>query len=251
MRRWVFEKVANLVRRSRFEIGLRELRRDVVFSRLIAQHIRDDERMKAIYAYVIQRDFNCLDIGAHRGEFLRVFQQLAPKGRHIAVEPLPHLAKELRENFPGVDIREVALSDESGTVDFNYVPEWEGWSGLRESKYPTNAVVQKLKVSVTTLDEMLPSDYVPNLIKIDVEGAEIQTFKGAIRTLERHRPFLVFEHFVDAYTSFGAKPEELWDFLVTKLDYRIFSVMGRGPLPREEFARLSNERKCWNYVAHV
>jgi FkbM family methyltransferase len=247
---WLFKQIASWVRGSRFEVGLRELRRDIIFSPMTAQDIRDNERMKSNYAYLLRSSSNCVDIGAHIGTYLEIFLHLAPNGQHIAIEPLPHLANRLRELFPTIKIHQTALSNCVGSAEFFYVKGLEGWSGLRESNYPQQVQKERLQVTVTTLDKLLPSDYRPDLIKVDVEGAELQLFQGAIETLHKHRPYLVFEHFVDAYRSFGITPNDIWDVLVGQLKYRIFTIDGRGPLSINFFYELAETRTCWNFIAH-
>jgi FkbM family methyltransferase len=62
----------------------------------------------------LREDADCLDVGAHAGSVLREIVRLAPRGRHVAWEPLPGLAAGLRADFPGVAVREAALADQAG-----------------------------------------------------------------------------------------------------------------------------------------
>src|SRR5213083_65495 len=55
--------------------------------------IRDNRRMQSILRKTLRKDSNCIDVGAHVGEWLTQFLALAPRGRHFAFEPLPHLAE--------------------------------------------------------------------------------------------------------------------------------------------------------------
>ena len=109
----------------------------------------------------------------------------------------PTYASYCATMFPGVDIHEAALSNHPGTADFAYVHGVsEGWSGLLFRPLPTgaDAEVEQISVRLEVLDEMLDPEYVPAVIKIDVEGAEQQVFEGALGTLRRHRPIVIFEH---------------------------------------------------------
>jgi FkbM family methyltransferase len=70
---------------------------------------------------LLEADSDCLDIGAHEGVVLREMVRLAPNGRHIAWEPLPALARRLRERYPAVEIRDAALSIGAGERAFAHV----------------------------------------------------------------------------------------------------------------------------------
>ena len=232
-------------------MGLREIRRDILFSKRVARAIRDSEKMKLLYAYVLKSDSNCVDIGAHVGDFLSVFEKLAPFGKHIAVEPLPNLVERLEKQFPNIKIHQTALSDKSGFADFIHVKNYEAWSGLRERSYPGNPQKESIKVPLTTLDELLPLNYKPDLIKVDVEGAELEVFRGSINTLQKYHPYLVFEHDTGGYNSYDTKPSEIWKLLVLDLGYRIFELEGEGPLSEERFSDLTESGKRWNFIAHL
>lgn len=48
---------------------------------------------------VLREDSNCVDVGCHKGNILRLMMHLAPKGTHFAFEPLPKMYQELLESF--------------------------------------------------------------------------------------------------------------------------------------------------------
>ena len=81
----------------------------------------DNEHQRLLLAFSLAADANCVDIGAHRGAVLRDMVRCAPEGSHIAFEPLPDKAAELRSAFPEVDVREAAVCDENGTASFVHV----------------------------------------------------------------------------------------------------------------------------------
>jgi hypothetical protein len=111
------------------------------------------------------------------------------------------------------------------------------------------AEVEQLTVKLEVLDEVLDPDFRPVVIKIDVEGAELQVLKGARATLERHRPTLVFEHGSGSAEVFGTYPRDIFA-LLDALAYRLFDLDGNGPYGVEAFeqAFFSGERVNW--VAH-
>jgi len=215
------------------------------------QDRRDHEALATIFAAALSETSNAIDVGAHGGDVLADLLRVAPRGDHIAFEPLPHLARQLQERLPRVDVRAVALSDANGTADFAHVVDRPGWSGLKARPTPDGAAARVTTISVPTrrLDDALPPGYVPALIKIDVEGAELQVLEGARRTLAAHRPTLVLEHGLGSADHYGTRPEQLHDLLVAGLGYRIFDLQGQGPYDRATFMSTFHTSARVNFLA--
>ena len=208
--------------------------------------------MRRLIAFAVEHDACCIDIGAHRGAVLDEMLRVAPEGHHLAFEPIPQLASELRVAFPGVEIHELALSDHSGTASFAHVHgSAEGWSGLRFRPLPggAQAEVEQITVRVEPLDTVLDPELAPALIKIDVEGAERQVLEGARRTLTRHHPILIFEHGSGSAEAYGSGPTDVHG-LLGELGYRIFDLDGGGPYPLERFTACFHAAERVNFVAH-
>lgn len=209
----------------------------------------DNRHVELLLGWWVREDSNCIDVGANQGRFLHHMTQRAPRGRHYAFEPIPMLADALREAYPGVEVHQAALYDEPGEAEFTLVPEDMGYSGLRERAYPGEYRTEKIQVPLERLDDVLPEDYVPHVVKIDVEGAELQVFRGARRTLAKHRPVLVFEHGPGAADRYGTTPEAVHDLLVGEVGMRLFDLDAAGPLSRDTFSELFYSGSRWNYVA--
>jgi FkbM family methyltransferase len=210
---------------------------------------RDSELIRRLIAWTLTPESSCVDVGAHAGSVLAEFVRVAPRGRHIAYEPLPHLAEQLRASFPGVDVRCAALSDRSGTAPFARVRAAEAWSGLVFRPLPGNVEpdVEEINVAVEALDEALPDDFVPALIKIDVEGGEQRVLQGAMGTLRRFKPIVVFEHGYGAANAYGTEPDDIYHLLADEAGLRIFDLDGNGPYELERFrqAYFTSERVNW------
>ncbi len=211
--------------------------------------LRDEHAMRVVLATALRREGNAIDVGANRGETLEMILAVAPGGRHIAYEPIPGLAEELAAAFPGVEVRNAACSDEAGSAEFTHVLNAPAMSGLRQrADLPAHAQeVERFAVRLDKLDEALPEGYVPSLVKIDVEGAELLVMRGAVETLARHRPFVIFEHGVGGADLYGSKPGEVWD-LLDGAGLRIFDLEGDGPYTRDRFEAVFTE-PVWNFLA--
>jgi FkbM family methyltransferase len=206
--------------------------------------------MRVLLSVALRRDAHTIDVGAHSGAVLREILRVAPAGRHLAYEPLPEYAAMLTTQFPSVVVNNAALSDENGTARFVHVDSAPEYSGLREREYHGVDDVRKHEITVRTerLDDVLPAGFEPDLIKIDVEGAETLVLRGALRTLARHRPLVIFEHGIGASERYGSGPNELHDLLVGELGMRIFDLDGEGPYTRQRFEQVFPE-PIWNFVA--
>lgn len=209
----------------------------------------DNERLRELLAFSLREDSNCVDVGCHQGEVLREMIRLAPRGRHIAFEPVPASHAALAASLPGVEVRQAAAADEDGEAEFVVVPDLPSHSGLRERSYPGELRTERVRVRTERIDSALPEDYVPRLIKIDVEGAELQVLRGAVETLRRHRPIVWFEHGLGASDRYGTRPADVHGLLVGELGMRIFDADGGGPYSETEFEEVFTE-PMWNFVAH-
>jgi FkbM family methyltransferase len=212
----------------------------------------DFGHIRRLLAFTLSDTSNCIDVGANHGLILTEVLRVAPHGRHIAFEPLPHLAKLLANSFPEVDVHQSALSNRAGEAPFSYVhgPS-DGWSGLLFRPLPgaEQPEVEEITVRLEALDEVLDPEYHPALIKIDVEGAEQQVIEGALNTLRRHRPIVIFEHGLGSANAYGTTPADIYRLLCDEVGLRLFDLDGFGPysLKKLETVYFSAERV--NFVA--
>lgn len=217
----------------------------------VRRDIRDHELLVALLERELEADSDCLDAGAHDGSVLAELVRIAPRGRHMAWEPLPEHAERLRTRFPGVDVRPAALSDRAGEREFVHMLDNPGWSGFRARPVPGGSREQRLRVACERIDDALPPDIHPALLKVDVEGAELELLLGARETLSRHRPLVVFEHGRGSADHYGATPERLHGLLAGELGYEIGGLDGDGPYDSRAFARLFESGERVNFVARA
>jgi FkbM family methyltransferase len=182
-------------------------------------------------------------VGAPAGGILREVVRVAPHGAHVAFEPLPDLARELRAGFPGVDVREAALAETPGQATFRHAVGNPGWSSLVTRDVPGATAIEELTVELVRLDDLALA---PRLVKLDVEGSEARVLRGALGTLAEHRPTVVFEHSID----WGVDPGEVHALLTDGAGLRVFDLHGAGPFDLAAFRRLAEDRAEVNWVAH-
>lgn len=220
----------------------------------IPQHEQYDRLTVQVIERAVPPSANCVDIGAHRGTILEAMLRVAPSGRHVAFEPLPQLAHALQESFPTVDVHACALADVTGSLEFTHVVSAPAYSGLRDrTDLPGSVVTERLQVPVERLDDQLDPDLPIAFIKIDVEGAELLVLRGALQTLRRWRPIVVFEHGIGGADAYGAKPAaiaELFASASMHISRLTDWLSGEPPLRREEFERDYATGEEYVFVAH-
>jgi FkbM family methyltransferase len=203
------------------------------------QLLHEEIAVQAVLAALLRPDATYVDVGTNRGQLLGEALRVSPAGRHIAFEPIPELAAQVRRDFAQVDTRELALSAQPGTAEFCHFKTMDGWSGLRRSPEVSDerGHPQYIQVRLSTLDAEL-ADASPRVVKIDVEGAELDVVRGGREVLARSRPFVIFEHVAAAAALYGSPSTLLWDSFA-ELGYDVFSITGDGPFARDAFAAAS------------
>jgi len=199
-----------------------------------------DRQTLAVLNRVLRPDSNAVDVGAHRAGLLREIVRLAPRGRHLAVEPIPGLAAALRRNWPMVEVRQAALGAEPSSVEFLHVVSDPGISGMRRTvNVNDDHRTEIIKVPVERLDDLVPADRQLALIKIDVEGAEYGVLQGGAETIRRCRPVVVFECGLGAADKYLAQPAEATFDLLAVLGLQVglmgYWLAGGQPFTRDEF----------------
>jgi len=222
--------------------------RNVISPAYRRDHI-DTQHLRLLLTFALKEDANCIDVGAHSGEILTEIVRVAPRGKHIAYEPLPFMHEYLVDHFPGVDVRCAALSNEKGERSFTYVKYLPTYSGFSERSYAKRSQIEKINVHTETLDSSIPSGYVPDLIKIDVEGAERLVIEGAINIISKYKPIVVFEHSKGGAEYFNTQPRHIYELLNSVAGLRIFDLDGIGPYTLGQFEESFNRNLRWNYVA--
>jgi len=219
------------------------------------RNARDNALASQVMARILRADSNWIDIGTSTGDILWHVLRRAPRGHHVAFEPIPANAAILRARFPArVTVHAMALSDASGEVEFQHVVSNPGYSGLERRTYPSpDEQVQTIRVPVARLDDVLPADLRVDAIKVDVEGAELGVLRGAARTIRAWRPCVLFEHGRGAADCYGTTPEMIYDLLVGEYGLQISLpedwLAGRPPLDRAGFVAQFGGDNC-NYLAH-
>lgn len=171
-----------------------------------------------------------LDVGANIGcHTLVMADAVGETGCVLAFEPNPRILQRLHANlqvnrFDRVEVFPLALGDESGEASIFAPAETEPNQGLA-SMHRSNlgSGCDSVTVRVRMLDDIVRERKLErvDLIKLDVEGHELQVLKGASKTLEQFKPVLVFEFSDRQWRNGGFVPEQVEEWLYA-LGYELY-----------------------------
>lgn len=206
----------------------------------LAEILLEEERLPAILEQLLSKTSNVLDIGCHIGSFLSMATRLSPDGHHVAVEASPLKANLLRKKFPSVTIEQVAISDSDGVALFHDDLDNPGFSRLGGGISARGRVLE-YEVRTSTLDSLSLGRF--DLVKLDIEGAELAALRSGTDFFRRSRPYLIFE--CGAAANEDLDRAALYDHVVQTMKYSVFTfadfIYKKGSLSSDEF------RKCGLY----
>jgi FkbM family methyltransferase len=168
------------------------------------------------------------DVGAFHGLLTLFFASRAKAV--VCFEPNTQNHKRLTENLmlngiKNVEVRKVGVGSQRETRRMVWSPLLPGGAGVdgkaAEELLRSGAGTVAEEVSIVSLDEEIPqaSLPVPDLIKIDIEGWEIEALRGARNTLELHQPKLFLEMHGETTREKRRKVTEIVGFL-WEINYR-------------------------------
>ncbi|PDQ17842.1 methyltransferase [Mesorhizobium sanjuanii] len=161
------------------------------------------------------------DVGANIGFFsLIAARRVGPHGQVYAYEPVPRNAAAIGRSrdvnrLSIIHVFTEAVGAVTGDAELLLARHLGGATLAMESMPPDMS--GRLMVRTTTLDDSIATHGLrpPTLVKIDVEGAEVDVLRGMTAALTAYRPKVICE--VDAATKSGLdrKAREIIEFLAT------------------------------------
>lgn len=155
----------------------------------IAKQQPVEEHLVYFFNKYIKPDFIIVEGGAYVGIHTIRFSHLAPEGHIYSFEASKRnydlVNATLKENnIQNITLFNKALYSDNTTVYLN-----ESWTPDQDSVGGNNNGHPVEAVTIDSLD--LPH---VDFIKLDVEGGELNAFKGAINTLNKFKPIIAFEY---------------------------------------------------------
>lgn len=157
--------------------------------------------MLPLFRPLIPEDAVVLDVGAHAGQFAKLFAKLAKRGQVFACEPGTYARTILRVAlwFNGIrnaTVLPLALGSSSGVGTLTVPVKKSGSYGFGLSHMGSDEREAEIEViPVVTLDALAETLKLSRLdfVKADIEGFELRFIEGARKTLQRFKPALLLE----------------------------------------------------------
>lgn len=214
----------------------------------------------ALGALLETADGAFVDVGVNLGQTLLKVKTLRPDVRYVGFEPNPLCVVYVRRLIAvnrfadctvapfGLSDRGAALplfaedaTDSSATVIEGFRPKQRGWGHTPVAVLPGDKALQSLRVGRA------------GLIKIDVEGAELEVVRGLEETLRRDQPHVVCE----ILPTYG-ESDERWAFrkprqealldLMRRAGYSMFRVLATGGAERLDTIEPHSSLSLCNYA---
>lgn len=164
--------------------------------------VSNDELALELTVGICRNQRTFLDIGAHIGSVLADVLAAAPRIEVVALEAIPDKAASLARRFPQIVVHQCAAGEHNGHVPFFIVPAASGFSSLAHAP---DAI--EITVPMRRVDTLISH---ADVIKIDVEGAELGVLRGATQLVMSSRPIVMFESSLDAAERSGYPLEEMF-----------------------------------------
>lgn len=183
---------------------------------------------------VESESITCIDVGTNIGFFsLTLAKHLSSKEHQIhCFEPNPYTLRFLEKNLAlnpelkkTISLNKIGLGDQPGSFTLNYNHKNTGSANIYSSNSQDS---ESAEVEIKTLDTYCDENNIKSidLMKVDIEGAELAFLKGAKNIIERSKNMiLIMEIMEDNCSKAGYTSEELYNE-VTGLGFKPFLPKG-------------------------
>lgn len=161
----------------------------------------EDPQVMDSFCYWLQPGSVFYDLGANIGFYSLVANKIISTGKIYSFEPSPMSRRIFEQHIAlnkklmlhdSIRILPFAIADRKKEVRFsNDSNNLDGNTYISSPAVDTNTKTA-ITVNCYAIDDLLAEGYEkPGIIKIDVEGAELEVLKGAVNTLQQYKPFIL------------------------------------------------------------
>ncbi len=199
-----------------------------------------------------------MDIGVNLGQTLLKFKSVASDYPYLGFEPNPFCIRYTQQlidlnHFENASLIPTGLSSKPGIVSFIADSEADAAGSIITDLRPDKKVRREQFIPVFALDDIFAglTDEEPSLIKIDVEGAELEVITGMQATLKHYRPIILCEvlhaHSENQLEMLQQRNAQLYQRL-TDLDYQVYQWVKNETADRIQSVKAVSEFNLdtWN-----
>lgn len=154
--------------------------------------IANDQLATKLVTRLCQPQKTFIDVGAHIGSIISSVKCHDSSINIIAIEAIPDKVKKLKNKHNDITIHDCAVGDSEGLVTFYVNTIESGYSSLSEPSQSNKHKTVEIQVPIKCLEDIVLDSNI-DVIKIDVEGAELGVLRGAKTLISNNRPTIMFE----------------------------------------------------------
>lgn len=167
-----------------------------------------------IFLSFFKKDMVFFDIGSHVGFYSIIAAKKNPNIKIYSFEPIPDTFNILKKNIllnqlDNIHPFNMGLLDEDKDLNFFLNPTLSANASAQNVSDATN--INKVLVKVTTLDDFFKQQKISalDIVKCDVEGAELLVFQGGIQTIIKYKPIIFTEMLRKWSKKFNYHPNDI------------------------------------------
>ena len=191
-------------------------------------HFDNQRELEMISKICKKNKIFLIDCGCNYGFYSFYTASLSDQNLVIAIEASPTTAKDFEKNlnlnkFNNIILKNSAISNiDNITINFNESKnDWE--SSLTHNEFDEKKVSKIKTLKIDTIIKNQKLDNYSLLIKLDIEGHELQALEGAKKTIEKYKPIIIMELSTYIFNKNHNAFDRLNSFL-DEFDYSIYSI---------------------------
>ena len=191
-------------------------------------HFDNQRELEMISKICKKNKIFLIDCGCNYGFYSFYTASLSDQNSVIAIEASLTTAKDFEKNlnlnkFNNIILKNSAISNiDNITINFNESKnDWE--SSLTHNEFDEKKVSKIKTLKIDTIIKNQKLDNYSLLIKLDIEGHELQALEGAKKTIEKYKPIIIMELSTYIFNKNHNAFDRLNSFL-DEFDYSIYSI---------------------------
>lgn len=201
----------------------------------------EDDFIECISQEMKEANGDFVDVGANVGFYSLLFASIS-SGSVFAFEPLNYNINSLQKNcelngFNNISIFSYGISNQREYSTIHYYPFNKGAAGNSTSHTGLSFLKKSQKVKFERMDTVKELSDKISLIKIDVEGHELNVIKGSKKTIQTQQPDLFIEIHPKMLDNLGQSVAELTEYLFELGCTSIYLIEDEVSLTQEEAAQ--------------